>query len=601
MHKSKLFNIISVCLLAGFIGFGCNSENGQGENNSDTPTYFNVDLRNAEALLTEQTGNAVEGLTNSILGKSVNTFAQTQTVDESSSNLKKLTANGEIEEVIETFDQESEGQSLPRISTVGISTAGDVYLHFERPFIYQKPDSNAVDPWMSSSPYTCQIFKVTERLEDANISTVQGLNVSNVECIDATHEVDSWQTRGGLFQFDRDSNLYYTAHDPGSWKNVVYKYVPTTGERIEIINANICFHDYLVSPAGGVFYTGTTSIDGDCSGSSFFRYVTASGKLVEITRDWWDYTWAPSPSGEDEKVIFYGPDTVTSGIPSWDSACLYEFDPTVTDNPSTTDTDERATRLVDCRSDIWGYVYDWTLSDATRKSRCIETKHFLGGSQIDDILIDEVSNDVYVIGEIRKKKAGTWNCHLCVNEAHCSDLQNASDTQGTCEAKGKTWISEGRCYNDQTGTTCDVSDPNWDIHWQGCQEPSGIGDRWSNLYTALAKVDRNTGDMEMLSSTTEAVQRASVINGKVYYTSYSTGTYYLKEVGETSNRTLLSGIEVYSLDPSPLDSNLLFSGLNFTNNKHIFGSFNPEDANPETTVDSIGSLTGEVETVIILP
>ena len=607
----------SLALLCSILATACSSEgddyNEDWGGDYEQATQFNVNLQDALALVTQtEDASSSEDTSDAsrLRAQSINPFEGNEFVSRMYSNMKKITEAGNVEEVLHIFldgeDTETaldEGriQPLPRISTIGISPAGDVYLHFERPFMYKEPEEGAADPWMSSSPYTCQVFKVTETLDEASESEIQGLDVSNVECIDETHEVDSWHTHGGLFQFDDDSNLYYTAHDPGSWKNVVYKYNPNTGEKDEVINANICFHDYLVTPEGGVFYTGTTSIGGDCSGSSFFRYITSSGTLTEITRDWWDYTWAPSANRESEKVIFYGPDTVTSGTPGWDSSCLYEFNPLIDDDPNTLDVDERATRLVDCRSDMWSYVYDWEISAEEQQTRCTEVKSFLGGNQVDDIIVDQGNEDIfYVVGAIRQKKAGQWQCHICVNENHCSDLSDPDDNQTLCETKSETWITEGRCYNDQVGDACNVDDPMWDKHWEGCQEPSGIGDRWSSEYTALAKVDRNTNEIEMISATTESVLSAKIIGSELYYTSYSTGTHALKKVGAESNQTLLSNIEIYKLEESPNSDGLLFNGLNFEDNQYMFGTFDPSADTPETTIESMNGLTGEVDTVVIL-
>jgi hypothetical protein len=40
-----------------------------------------------------------------------------------------------------------------------------------------------------------------------------------------------------------------------------------------------------------LFYTGSSGTNGDCGGTSFFRYVSADNRLTEIARDWWNFKY----------------------------------------------------------------------------------------------------------------------------------------------------------------------------------------------------------------------------------------------------------------------------------------------------------------------
>ena len=49
------------------------------------------------------------------------------------------------------------------------------------------------------------------------------------------------------------------------------------------------------------------------------------------------------------------------------------------------------------------------------------------------------------------------------------------------------------------------------------------------------------------------------------------------------------------------DNGMLFDGLEFSTNDYIFGAFDPSASNPQSTIESMSALTGEVETIVVLP
>ena len=191
----------------------------------------------------------------------------------------------------------------PMISTIALSPAGDIYLHFERPFMYKEPpkcdysqegasdtDGCNIDANQMSSGYQCQLFKIA----GGTVSDFKSGSDTSIECIDNEHSIESWRADNkSLFQFDDSSNLFYPGSLPNRGDMVLYRLTRDGSSRTEIINANICVQNYLVTNAGGVFYTGTSSCqNGGGSDGGFFRYVApASAGVREIARNWWNFVY----------------------------------------------------------------------------------------------------------------------------------------------------------------------------------------------------------------------------------------------------------------------------------------------------------------------
>lgn len=561
-------------------------------------------------------------------------------------------------------DGSSALSELPRLSFVAVSPAGHVVLVFEHPFIYRDTADGVKietykDPWSPSSPFTCQIFVVEKKIQ----STASGES-PGMTCITNSLELNTWDFRSAMIQFDKNGGVYFSAHVPQNWKDVLLKWTPgtddpatsadesTSGTLAEVINANICFREFLVTNDGGVLYTGITSTSGDCNGTSFLRYKTPAGVLQEITSGWWDYVFAPIESSlftsanlsvpkaitssNVGEILFYGPDPETATSPDWDDACLFKFDPDQSGNA-------RSVKITDCQTDFWRYV-DWADTIATQKTRCTETKNVMGGGNIPQkILLADFSGDTkafetYVIGNVFEKKSGEWRCDLCVDEAHCTRNSRPNrtwTTQATCEANSGTWVSSNKCYNQITKDTalsydvCTVDNTSWKINGQWCEQPGGS---WSDTYSAFALVnfdDKGTTDesddatsLVRLSATNEIVRSGWVIKNRLVYASFNSddGVYKLRELkwtpsggsdttidqSEVTQKDLLSGIEVYELfaDPRSDKKGLwFFNGLRFSDNQYITGTFNP-DPTSGTAADTLATesgVTGQIETLVIVP
>ncbi|MFW7377602.1 MAG: hypothetical protein ACOH5I_02185 [Oligoflexus sp.] len=425
-------------------------------------------------------------------------------------SLVKVGADGEISPALTSSNEENPGfmQDLPRVATIALSPAGDIYLHFEHPFVYRAPE-NPEDwskVWDHANGYQCQIFKVLGgTIDDLRVNPPEA-GSDNLECIDNMRFVDSWQAqRNSVFQFDADSNVYYPGSIPnGHGKMVVYRRSRDGADTSEVINANICVQDFLVTPNGGVFYTGTSQCDGGGGDGGFFRYVSPESEVREIARDWWNFVFEPVADTEGDQAVFFGPDPRNATTASWDSACLFRFDPSAGSTAA-----DSISESITCGNDIWSWISMTRTVDVEEfngynphsgnqeipegwveefTSRCTSEGDVFagGGSQINAIKQDS-NGEVYVIGRVRMKKEGEVTCSVNVKGPHCA-LRGAPylaghDDYGTeekCQSSGGSWvINQGWCNGGggSTLTTCHDADGgagDWhyhDVHYGNVASP----------------------------------------------------------------------------------------------------------------------------------
>jgi hypothetical protein len=497
--------------------------------------------------------------------------------------------------------------NLSQLSSVFVSSKKEVFLAFSQCIIYRETADDGTniddydDPWSCASPFTCQIFKLNEPYDEYD--STDRVKQSNLDCVNNELEINTWDYRSGQIQGDGTGNVYFWAHVPGNWKNVLLEHEvgAAINEQREVINSNICSWEYLVTDDGAVLYTGQTSTSGSCGGDSFCRMVAAGGSLIEITRDWWEYVFEPRANGH---VLFYGPDPTVDGAPSWDSACLFDFDPDLAGDDAAYDP------IVSCTNNWWEYVTygpdETTAANDTESERCAQEFYTLqGGNSPEKILLPTVNDaeEVCVIADVEKKVAGEWRCNICVNSG--SNCENSSGmitgdiTQSTCTATtGNTWVSSNECYNDVTTSACTLGTTiptGWDLSHNWCQD---TGD-WSNSYSALACIEDES--LDVISATNETVVNGWVVNDNIYYSYVDNGTYVLKKVtfdedGTATATDLIEGIEMYEVGPSGSDEELTVNGLRFSDNSYVFGAVDIETG--DTNFDT--GLTGIVEAIIIL-
>jgi hypothetical protein len=523
----------------------------------------------------------------------------------------------------------------------------------------------------------CQIFKVKGGTIESLINNPP-TDAGNLECLDNLHFVDSWQAqRNSVFQFDENSNVYYPGSIPnGNGKMVVYKRT-AAGVVTEMINSNICVQDFLVTKAGGVFYTGSSNCQNGSGGGSggFFRYVSPTNSIIEIARDWWNFVFEPSASSSGDKAVFFGPDPTISKTASWDSACLFNFDP----NGGTT-ASQRITPAITCGSDIWSWINMTRAADiltygqgfnngssqptnawiAEYKSRCESSGQVFagGGSQISSIK-QTTAGEIYVIGQVRKKKEGKLTCSLSVKGPHCVvngiPYLSGNATYGTatlCQNAGATWVKdEGYCSASATSLdSCITASGTWTFRevnygnvasdlcgetthpqivsnnqlwnttvqatsgspdatakfsrgWMSCQvkdaDSGSNNNNWTDEYKALAKVDSATKTLSLLSSTSEQAIGLWLVGEAPYYSAFNAtdGKYYLKKWINGSSVAVASDFEAYNLSSSGETGKLYYDGLDFTTNAYSFGTM--LEAAPYTRTIKTG-LTGTVKTIVIL-
>ncbi len=389
----------------------------------------------------------------------------------------------------------SPSQPLPKILTVVQAPDKQVYVNFAYPFQFRDAEQG-VNVYDQTTGYQCQFFRLTGGTIDDLTQKAPSLN--NLECIDNKRFAQQWQQGSStLFQFDSAGNVFYPGSLPSVNKLVVERIGPTdTWEQTptELINANICLQNFLVTPSSGVFYTGSTcNSTAGSNNSGYFRYISPGNTdIIEIARGWWNFKYntrvkTAEDTSTSDMAVFFGPDPTDATSASWNTACLFSFDPTG-DTPET-----RISKVITCGNNIWDWMQLSRAEDTTSvedgglgfgygfnnyrgsnanftpsaawkteyKRRCETGDEVFagGGSQISEIQ-QSSTGDIYVIGNIRKKLPGSLSCDLEIRGPYCLldgvpilsgtrttdqvDITGIS-TSTTCSSVGGTWYDNGSC------------------------------------------------------------------------------------------------------------------------------------------------------------
>ena len=528
-NKSFRRLAIVVILSLSFVIVGCSENDGDGDgrhtpgnDNVDEATgqlvSLKMDLSDSAGLLTtDSSETSRQHIENArYLGIEPNAGAlravgRADALLKSSekSNLKKIDSEGKVGSAVESKTGEW-APSIPIVKSIGISPNKDVYIQFERNFVYRTTDDNGgscSDPWSASSPCSCQLFKLNSTLTEWTSGTASS-EFDNLECIDNEHRLDSWNQTGGTFQFDSSSNVYFMAGFENAPGTILYKVSSTKVDgkyvKTEMVNKSICIRDWRVTDGGGLFYVGENCIDGQWSGSgAFFRYVSPSGVLVEIARNWWEYTFQPIEGVSGDQVLFFGPDPDSSSVAAWDSTCLFKFDPALASG-------SRGTKLVSCNQHIWDWLELKRSEDiaiygnhqrwqnppsawrSEYKNRCLNNSDtFIGGNSGTPVksIVQDASGKAYIVGDISKKNAGEYSCSLEIKGNHCVInsipvlRRNATDnyTNSTCTTDGGTWTRNGWC-DGGNGSTPSACSGTWKDH----------GTWYNNIKYKIANTDNVT-------------------------------------------------------------------------------------------------------------
>jgi hypothetical protein len=555
-------------------------------------------------------------------------------------------------------------EPLPRVTAVGLSPDGSVYILFERSFFHRQPEAadlvEGFDPFAQGSPYRCQLFRANGSWQNGAAAQAP---LAELECVTSDYEIRTWDARR-VMQFDASGKLYFRAATPGNNKEVFYQYNPETKALSEKVNGNICWRDVQVTPRGSMFYTGTTGTNGDCGGTSFFRYVSADNRLTEIARDWWNFKYLAEQDPADpdnERIIFYGPDPNASGGSGWETACLYRY------NPAIEVAAERTEKLVECVSNPYNYIYGSSngpvpVTAENRPAfgeRCSsEGQLFVGGegatglSQLKD-------GTLFVVGTFQEKIAGEVVCGMDVNVDHCTSLDPTHTTKElclgtaaeppnewlqaqsscsipelndpqTCQSNQGTWTNGfgGFRHYDRSGAACINASESFVRNFIDCrtpgqsgngpQPPSNLTRQVEGLAYLVPSTDGGLARLQLLSEPTEVVEHYWALEGEsgpeLYYSTYSGGEYSLRLATQTENsegvveverRLILEDYEVYNLQRDPADPNrVLFDALQFSTNEYVFGSVDTTLPTPEevqASIEAVQGVSGRVETLIVLP
>ena len=525
-NKSFRGIAIIITLSLSFVIVGCSSNDGDensGDGNVDPASGQLVNLKmdlsdSAGLLTTDSSETSRQHIENArYLGiepnvRALRAMGRADALLKSSdkSNLKKIDSDGTVGSAVETKTGEW-APSIPIVKSIGISPNKDVYIQFEHNFVYRTTDDNGgscSDPWSASSPCSCQLFKLKSTLTEWTSGTASS-EFDNLECIDNEHRLDSWSQTGATFQFDSSSNVYFMAGFENAQGTILYKVSPTKvgGKYVktEMVNKSICIRDWRVTDGGGLFYVGENCIDGQWSGSgAFFRYVSPSGVLVEIARNWWEYTFQPIEGVAGDQVLFFGPDPDSSSVAAWDSTCLFKFDPALASG-------SRGTKLVSCNQHIWDWLELKRSEDiaifgnhqrwqnppsawrSEYKNRCLNNSDtFIGGNSGTPVksIVQDASGKAYIVGDISKKNAGEYSCGLEIKGNHCVInsipvlRRNATDnyTNSTCTTDSGTWTRNGWCEGGNSQSTPSTCTGTW----------KDYGTWYNNIKYKIANTDNVT-------------------------------------------------------------------------------------------------------------
>ena len=528
-NKSFRGIAIIITLSLSFVIVGCSSNDGEGNsgdgNSGDVDqasgqlVNLKMDLSDSAGLLTtDSSETSRQHIENArYLGiepnvRALRAMGRADALLKSSdkSNLKKIDSDGTVGSAVETKTGEW-APSIPIVKSIGISPNKDVYIQFEHNFVYRTTDDNGgscSDPWSASSPCSCQLFKLKSTLTEWTSGTASS-EFDNLECIDNEHRLDSWSQTGATFQFDSSSNVYYMAGFENAQGTILYKVSPTKVDskyvKTEMVNKSICIRDWRVTDGGGLFYVGENCIDGQWSGSgAFFRYVSPSGVLVEIARNWWEYTFQPIEGVAGDQVLFFGPDPDSSSVATWDSTCLFKFDPALASG-------SRGTKLVSCNQHIWDWLELKRSEDiaifgnhqrwqnppsawrSEYKNRCLNNSDtFIGGNSGTPVksIVQDASGKAYIVGDISKKNAGEYSCGLEIKGNHCVInsipvlRRNATDnyTNSTCTTDSGTWTRNGWCEGGNSQSTPSTCTGTW----------KDYGTWYNNIKYKIANTDNVT-------------------------------------------------------------------------------------------------------------
>ncbi len=390
--------------------------------------------------------------------------------------------------------------------------------------------------------------------------------------------------------------------------------------------------------------------------------------MTEIARDWWDFKYLAERNPEDpatERIIFYGPDPNSDSEWSWDSACIYRYDPAISDPAERI---EKITECINGGSDwIWGPSADSSEAEGQTpgerlgvKARCeAEGELFVGGESVSE-LAQTQNGAIFVAGNFRMKTAGSFSCAIKIETVdHCNTVDPAHDTLELCEAGGGQWMvvteacsdpvyaESWECeengaswawgvgpqwYDSITGSACLTTDDpalvdedagvyyasGWTVEWLSCQPNDP--DQWDFTQSVegfallTSAEDGGATELKLLSGVDEEVEAFWVVQTasgtRFYYSIYAFGMYSLRSAhlgdnGEVERRTILSDYEVYNVMPDPADTNrILFDGLYFATNSYMFGSVDATLATEEemlASIEVVGGYTGTIDTLIIFP
>ncbi|OGQ21523.1 MAG: hypothetical protein A3I05_03205 [Deltaproteobacteria bacterium RIFCSPLOWO2_02_FULL_44_10] len=604
IHSSMciLFLFLSAC---GGSGSGAENKSGDCAGGGWCGTeaiVLKANVSDAQALFTTQENSSA------VSSESASTRKQNGSdgVISTKSPLWAVTSSG-VKEVLSA----TEGQlaDLPKLSIIAV--AGNYgLLVFEHPFIYTETANgvsiaNYKDPWSPSSPFTCQVYLVS--LDEENAA---------LKCVTNQLEFNTWDSSPKSVQKDSNNRFYFPMHVPGNWKDVLLRYDPASDQVTEVINANICFREFTVTPDGAVLHTGITSTSSKCDGESSLYIVTTDGERQVISRGWWDFTFKAIENGTHSgKVLLYGPDPLQATLPEWDDACLYRYNPDASGS-------SRSTEIADCSIDVWRYIesdIDGNAnSKATQRTRCEETKSMIGGNnKPKKILLADTDSDnveeIYLVGAILDKKAGTWTCDICVDNGTGSCTKDGElqehITQNACTSAGGTWSTSGGCYNGVTTSACTITIPGgWDLNHEWCEDP---GSNWRSSYNALAHVNYDDDDPDArsitrLSNDNLSVDNCWTIDNIIYCSAFNAtdGAFEFHKMGntKTNNTELLNGYEMYEVIKDPRDeSKLFFSALRESDNQYVTGTLNPTASDVADSVSTESGITGQIETIVVLP
>lgn len=552
------------------------------------PTRLRLDLSGATGLAKMSSGGGAAAL---LLDSSHDLFAdggQSET-----SKLSKVTTDNEFEEIFKNDDLSDVTINPSRPPEIYKSPTGEVYLFTPDPvYNYQ------AQPKAGSMPESCQIFKSSEKLSAMTATNAVPKTMSCVIRFDnKSIQPQFWGMQGAepTIQFDNQGRIYARVQSMGSPNAEILRIDPVNGNSKVMVNSNIQVSKFFSTPSGGLYFVGSSQ------GSESFRYVNPSGGVRTISEGW-GVLFLPIAGDPDDRVIYVGMHPSNSQN-NFGQREILEFNP----NAEITNEDEpildQVKRLVSggtsLIADQWYGQATWEtwLSDSCHATTVDPSA--LGSLGYNNTIIPNgdgsylfVANSSTGGADFSYKPAGSAVCtYYSFTSSGSTPEYVVNKNETECASKINEPNFSAKCVSDTQKTA--ISD---------YQSFSSVMER-TILKTPVLKLETASGKLVPIPFPAGvAVKKLWKIGSEFFYLQSKTNVFSLKrwiDGTSTGDKTIKANFEIYSLAKTGSDE-LIFSGLDFSNNEYGVGTIKLNYATNTMTTEMKDDVKVKISDIVTL-